>query len=220
MSGRDDEPDEHADQAADQRQRQRLDEELAEDVPAPGAEGLADADLAGPLADRDQHDVHDPDPADDERDRGDPAEQQGQRAADRRGGLEQLGLVEDRGSRPCRWRRARGGPGAAPRSRRAPLHVAPSATLTPIERTPVPPTKYFARRRSGTRTWSSGSLKPAPPFGWRMPTTSNGMPPTRISVPDGVGAEAEVARDRRPEDDGAKVRVDGGSVRNVPCQTS
>ena len=52
--------------------------------PPAGADGLADADLAGPLADRDQHDVHDPDAADDERDRGDAAEQQGERPADRR----------------------------------------------------------------------------------------------------------------------------------------
>ena len=59
------------------------------------ADRLADADLAGPLADRDQHDVHDPDAADDQRDRGDPAEQQRQRGGDRRRRLEQLGLVED-----------------------------------------------------------------------------------------------------------------------------
>src|SRR4029079_18155998 len=57
---RDDEPGEDPDQAADKRQRHGLDEELAEDVAAAGAEGLANADLAGPLADRDQHDVHDP----------------------------------------------------------------------------------------------------------------------------------------------------------------
>src|SRR6266704_3630819 len=45
-----------------------LGEELAQDVPAPGAERLADADLAGPLRDRHQHDVHDHDAADHERD--------------------------------------------------------------------------------------------------------------------------------------------------------
>ena len=77
-------------------QRERLDQELGEDVAAPGADRLADADLAGPLADRDQHDVHDPDAADDQRDRGDAPEQQRQRAADRVGRLEQLRLVEDR----------------------------------------------------------------------------------------------------------------------------
>ena len=62
-------------------------EELGQDVPAAGADRLADADLAGPLGDRDEHDVHDPDAADDQRDRGDPAEQQGQRAADGRRGV-------------------------------------------------------------------------------------------------------------------------------------
>ena len=78
-----------------QREGQRLDEELGEDVAATRADRLADADLAGPLADRDQHDVHDPDAADDQRDRGDAAEEQRQRRGDRRRGLEQLGLVED-----------------------------------------------------------------------------------------------------------------------------
>ena len=63
--------DDDADQAAEQGQGQGLDQELGEDVAATGADGLADADLAGPLADRDQHDVHDPDAPDDERDRGD-----------------------------------------------------------------------------------------------------------------------------------------------------
>src|SRR5256885_9686914 len=43
--------------------------ELAEDVPPPGAERLADPDLAGALGHRHQHDVHDNDPADHERDR-------------------------------------------------------------------------------------------------------------------------------------------------------
>ena len=68
---RDAEPDDDADEAAEQRQGQRLDEELGEDVAAAGADRLADADLARPLADRHQHDVHDPDAAHDERDRGD-----------------------------------------------------------------------------------------------------------------------------------------------------
>ena len=95
MSGRDGQADDDADEAAEQREGQGLDEELGEDVAAAGADRLADADLAGPLADRDEHDVHDPDAADDQRDRGDPAEQEGQRRADRGRGLEQLGLVED-----------------------------------------------------------------------------------------------------------------------------
>ena len=76
---RDAEPDRDADQAAEQGQRQRLDEELGEDVAAARADRLADADLAGPLPDRHEHDVHDPDAADDERDRGDAAEQERQR---------------------------------------------------------------------------------------------------------------------------------------------
>src|SRR6185437_12917551 len=48
-----------------------LHEELLEQVGAPGAEGFADPDLAGALGDGDQHDVHDDDAADDQRDGGD-----------------------------------------------------------------------------------------------------------------------------------------------------
>src|SRR5688500_6325856 len=69
-----------ADQPAEQRQGQCLDEELGEDVAAARTDGLADADLAGPLADGHQHDVHDPDAAHDQRDGCDPAQQEGQRA--------------------------------------------------------------------------------------------------------------------------------------------
>ena len=43
--------------------------------PLPGADRLADADLPGPLGDGHQHDVHDPDAADEQRDGGDRAEQ-------------------------------------------------------------------------------------------------------------------------------------------------
>ena len=85
-----------ADQPAEQRQGQRLDEELGEDVDAAGADGLADADLAGPLADRDQHDVHDPDAAHDERDRGDARQEHVSSVRHRREGVEELGLVGDR----------------------------------------------------------------------------------------------------------------------------
>ena len=41
-------------------------------------------------------------------------------------------------------------------------------------------------------TWSSGSWKPAPPFGWRMPMTRNGMPPIEISVPMSDAVEPQV----------------------------
>ena len=52
----------------------RLDQELLGDVAPLGAQGAADADLAGPLGDGRQHDVHDADAADQQRDRGDRAE--------------------------------------------------------------------------------------------------------------------------------------------------
>ena len=65
--------DAHADaqQAADGGGGTGLDDELPADVLALGAQGLADADLPGPLGDRDQHDVHDADAAHQKRDGGD-----------------------------------------------------------------------------------------------------------------------------------------------------
>ena len=64
-----------ADRAAQDAQGQRLDQELEQDVAAGGAQRLADADLAGALGHRDQHDVHDPDAADHEAHRGDAGQQ-------------------------------------------------------------------------------------------------------------------------------------------------
>src|SRR4051794_21119483 len=46
-----------ADQAADDAEQYRLDEELQQDVALPGAQRLAQPDLAGPLPDAHQHDV-------------------------------------------------------------------------------------------------------------------------------------------------------------------
>src|SRR5208282_4314949 len=50
-----------ADDAADFAQHDGLHDELGHDVPLLGADGAADADLARPLGDRDEHDVHDAD---------------------------------------------------------------------------------------------------------------------------------------------------------------
>ena len=61
-------------QAAQERQGHRLDEELQQDVAAPRAQALQDADLAGTLRDRHQHDVHDADATHQERDADDAAE--------------------------------------------------------------------------------------------------------------------------------------------------
>ena len=59
--------------ASDQADGERLHHELREDVAGAGADGAADADLARPLEHRGQHDVHDPDAADEQRDAGDRA---------------------------------------------------------------------------------------------------------------------------------------------------
>ena len=58
-----------ADEAADDAERDGLDQELDQHVAAARAHRHAQADLARPLGHRHEHDVHDPDAADDERDR-------------------------------------------------------------------------------------------------------------------------------------------------------
>ena len=63
------------------RERGRLDHELRQDIAAPGAERLPDPDLAGPLAHRHEHDVHDHDAADDERDGDQPGQRDEQDAS-------------------------------------------------------------------------------------------------------------------------------------------
>jgi hypothetical protein len=90
-----DDADGDAREAADQRDEHRLGQELGEDVAAARADRLADADLAGPLGDADEHDVHHADPADEQRDRGDLAEQRGEHAARGAGRFQQRALVED-----------------------------------------------------------------------------------------------------------------------------
>ena len=57
-----------------------------------GAQGLAEADLPDPFGDRDQHDVHDPDAADQQRDAGDAAEQDGEGPVHRGRGRDQRRL--------------------------------------------------------------------------------------------------------------------------------
>ena len=57
--------------ASEQGHGGRFDEELQQDVLTARAERLAHADFAGAFGDRDQHDVHDDDAADDQRNAGD-----------------------------------------------------------------------------------------------------------------------------------------------------
>ena len=88
-------PQAHPQQAADQRQGDRFDQELAQDMAGAGAEGAADADLAGALAHRHQHYVHDADASHHQRDGGGSAQQAGEDLGDRIGGADQIGLVAD-----------------------------------------------------------------------------------------------------------------------------
>ena len=82
--------------SAQQAERQRLDQELHQDVAPGGAERLADADLAGALGDRHQHDVHDPDAADQQAHRGDAGEQAGEHLGGLLLGGQDVLLVADR----------------------------------------------------------------------------------------------------------------------------
>ncbi len=61
--------------AAEQAEHDGFDQELQQHVAAAGADGQAQADLARPLGDRHQHDVHDADAADEQRHAGDAREQ-------------------------------------------------------------------------------------------------------------------------------------------------
>src|SRR5215470_9432418 len=70
---RDGEAEDYADQPADETDRQRLYQELLPDVSAARAEAAADSDLARPLQDVGEHDVHDADAANQQRDAGDAA---------------------------------------------------------------------------------------------------------------------------------------------------
>ena len=75
--------DQDADQAAHQAEHDRLDQELEQDRRRPRADRLAQADLARALGDRDEHDVHDPDAADEQRDPDDAAGHHRHRGGDR-----------------------------------------------------------------------------------------------------------------------------------------
>ena len=76
---RDDElRDDEADHPAQARQRHRLDQELQQHLACDRADREADADLARAFGHRHQHDVHDPDAADDQADRGDRGDDAGE----------------------------------------------------------------------------------------------------------------------------------------------
>ena len=82
-----------ADRPAEQAERDRFDQELKEDVPPRRAERLADADLARALGDRDEHDVHDADAADEQRHRRDSGEQRREHRGRLAQRVEDVGLI-------------------------------------------------------------------------------------------------------------------------------
>jgi hypothetical protein len=70
----------NAHESAEERQRHRLDQELQQHLPPPRPNGEADADLAGPLGDGHEHDVHDADAAHQQADGRDDPEEGGEDA--------------------------------------------------------------------------------------------------------------------------------------------
>ena len=83
--------------AADEPEHRCLDQELPSNEPGCRTERLAQSDFTDPFGDRDQHDVHDPDAADQERYAGHPAEKDGQGPIDRGRGRQHRLFRGDRG---------------------------------------------------------------------------------------------------------------------------
>src|SRR6266545_6809871 len=74
-------------------ERYRFDQELGENVAAVRTDGHAHTDFARPFGDAHEHDIHDTDPADDERDARDCAQQDGHHARSFRGSLRDFLLI-------------------------------------------------------------------------------------------------------------------------------
>src|SRR5207302_6457067 len=83
------------DGAPQPREGHRLHEELHKNVAPPGPDGLANADLPGSFGHGDEHDVHDPDTADEESDADHPAHDPGHVTEDVGDRLEDLLLRQD-----------------------------------------------------------------------------------------------------------------------------
>ena len=88
-----------ANRAAGEGRREALEQELQEDLARAGAKRLANADLARPLLHVDEHDVHDADAADGQRQDPDEGQHDLQPADDAVGDLARLSGPERRRSR-------------------------------------------------------------------------------------------------------------------------
>ena len=150
-----------AGEAAEHAERDRLDQELPQHVAGARADRPADANLARPLGDRQQHDVHDADAADEQRHRRDGAEQRRHRpgrAVERaaellEGHFFEAADVADDGARHV-------GPQAAPRERLPRLRRdgeivrvlhADAMTLAQQRRHILRHARHLAGRRRGDR---------------------------------------------------------------------
>jgi len=70
-------PGEQADKASDKAKDSGLGEELEEDIASFGSDSLTDTDFSDSFGDRDEHDIHNTDTADNQRDTGDKTEEYG-----------------------------------------------------------------------------------------------------------------------------------------------
>ena len=84
-----------ADQSPDHAEHRRFGQELDQDVHAPRPECLSQPDLARALGHRNQHDVHDADPAHQQRYSCDAAQEDGQHPGDRACRIQEILLGED-----------------------------------------------------------------------------------------------------------------------------
>ena len=78
---------EKTDNTARERENKGFKEKLHENVAGAGADGFADTDFVGAFGDRDEHDIHDADAADDERNGGDEGEDAGNNREEGVGGV-------------------------------------------------------------------------------------------------------------------------------------
>ena len=166
-----------------------------EDLAAPGADGLQQPDLARALGHRDQHHVHDPDPGHRERDGGDAAERQRERAQDRANAEITASCVTTvTSSSP--WRSLRSA------HDRLPSRGSRSAWRAHLDQQPeqAGAVEHLHGASPPARSTTSSMSSPScVPRGASTPITRMRQSPTRTTWPSGSVAGEELARDRGAE---------------------
>src|SRR5690606_7082497 len=86
----------NADRAPDNRKQDTFDQELGQDIPRARADRLPQPDFARAFGHGYQHDIHDADAADQQRNAGDQPQHNGQQSGDLADGVQQIRLIDDR----------------------------------------------------------------------------------------------------------------------------